>query len=58
MTVVWVLGGAVAGIVIVSGVVALAMPPPGLPLTIAGWGLVGLGALWGYKNAPANRKRD
>lgn len=58
MTVAWVLGGAVAGIVIVSGVVALVMPPPGLPLTIAGWGLVGLGALWGYKNAPANRKRD
>jgi hypothetical protein len=58
MTVVWVLGGALAGIVIVSGVVALVMPPPGLPLTIAGWGLVGLGALLGYKNAPANRKRD
>ena len=58
MTAVWVLGGAAAGIVIVSGVVALVMPPPGLPLTIAGWGLVGLGALWGYKNAPANHKRD
>ena len=58
MTVAWVLGGAVAGIVIVSGVVALVMPPPGLPLTVAGWGLVGLCALWGYKNAPANRKRD
>ncbi len=58
MTVAWVLGGAVAGIGIVSGGVALVMPPPGLPLTVAGWGLVGLCALWGYKNAPANRKRD